>query len=199
MVRRSGGLPVLILLLMVSVAEARYCNNPNCRMCNRLFGPMAGFAPIPEPEIDSTPHEVVAVMIAALKLTKDDLMYDLGCGDGRALIEAVRQSGCRASGVEMRPRVAAIAKDNVRRSDFADRIVVTNADARRYNDLTAATAIFIYLNPPLIRDILPRLNPTTRCVSYMHPLPGVPCKIIKAPNGAPIYVSIQSSKGFGDF
>ncbi len=184
-------IPVLLVLLLVSQVEARYCNNRNCRMCNRLFGPMPGFEPAIGPQIDSTPHEVVKVMVAALKLKPKDLMYDLGCGDGRALIEAVRQSGCRASGVEILPRVAAIAKDNVRRSGFENRIVVTNANALRYNDLAACTAIFMYLNPPLIQAILPRLNPTTRVVSYMHPLPGVPCKIIRAPNGAPIYVSIQ--------
>ena len=151
-------LPVLLVLLMASQTYARYCDNPNCRMCNRLFGPLPGFAPAPEPQIDSTPHEVVKIMVAALKLTSKDLMYDLGCGDGRALIEAVRQSGCRASGVEIDPRAAAIAKDNVKRAGFAHRIVVTNSDFTRYNDLTRATAVFMYLNPPLIDKILPRLT-----------------------------------------
>lgn len=187
-------LPVLLVLLVAAQVEARYCNSSSCAMCNRLFGPMPGFEPRRLTVIDSTPHEVVAVMIKALNLTRTDLLYDLGCGDGRALIEAVRQSGCRASGVEIDSRVAAIAQDNVRRSGLGHRIVVTNSDATRYNDgAFSCTALFVYLNPPLIAKLLPKLPASTRIVSYMHPLPGIPTRIILAPNGAPIYCSIVNS------
>lgn len=192
-------LSVVLVFLLIANVEARYCNSPYCKMCNRLFGPMPSFEPISLPQIDSTPHDVVRIMIKALHLTPKDLMYDLGCGDGRALIEAVRQSGCRASGVEINPRIATIAKDNVRRSGVGDRIRVTNANLTKYNDLSHCTAIFIYLHPPLIKTIIPKLNATTRCVSYMHPIPGRPSKIIKAPNGAPIYVSIPPSTPGGFF
>ena len=188
----SRTLPLVFVLILAAHAEARYCNNPSCAMCNRLFGPMSGFEPRPLKAIDSTPHEIVKVMVEALNLTSSDLMYDLGCGDGRALIEAVRQSNCRASGVEIDPQVAAIAKDNVRRSGLGHRIRVTNADATRYNEFNC-TALFIYMTPPLIVKLLPKLKPSTRIVSYMHPLPGIPCRIIRAPNGAPIYVSIVDS------
>lgn len=183
-------LSVMFLLLLVASVEARYCNSSNCKMCNRLFGVMPGFEPIPLPQIDSTPHDVVRIMIKALNLTSKDLLYDLGCGDGRALIEAVKQSGCRASGVELDARIAGIAKENVRRSGVSNRITVTNANLTKYNDLSHCTAIFIYLNPPLIKTIIPKLNKMTRCVSYMHPIPGRSSKIIIAPNGAPIYISI---------
>ena len=196
-------LPLLLVLLLVSQVEAQifrrysrpirshHCGWAGCDMCNRMFGFLPGRTPRPLPQIDSTPHEVVKIMVAALKLTQKDRFFDLGCGDGRALLEAVRQSGCRAAGVEIDARVAAVAKDNVSRSGFAHRIRVTHADATRYNDLTPCTAIFFYLHPATIAKILPRLTLQTRCVSYMHPLPGVPCTIIRAPNGAPIYVSIQ--------
>ncbi len=189
-------LSIIFLFLLIADVEARYCNSPYCKMCNRLFGPMPGFEPIPLPQIDSTPHDVVRIMIKALQLTSQDLMYDLGCGDGRTLIEAVRQSGCRASGIEIDPRIAAIARDSVRRSGVGNRIKVTNADFTKYTDLSNCTAIFIYLNPPLIKMIIPKLNKTARCVSYMHPIPGRPYKIIIAPNGAPIYISIPLPQGF---
>ncbi len=187
-------LSLILVFLLIANVDARYCNSPNCKMCNRLFGPMPGFESVPLPQIDSTPHDVVRIMIKALRLTPKDLMYDLGCGDGRALIEAVKQSGCRASGVEIDPRVAAIAKDNIRRSGVGNRIQITNANFTKYNDLSNCTAIFIYLNPPLIKTIIPKLNKKTRCVSYMHPIPGRQSKIIIAPNGGLIYVSI--SEGF---
>ena len=205
-------LPVLLVLLVVSQAEAQifrrftrraarpirthHCGWSGCDMCNRMFGFLPGVEPRPLKAIDSTPHEVVEVMIKALNLKRKDRMFDMGCGDGRALIEAVRQSGCRAAGVEIDPRVAAIAKENVRRSGFAHRIRVTNADALRYNKLTC-TAVFMYLKPRMIKALLWRIPEQTRVVSYMHPLPGVPCKIIRAPNGAPIYVSIQPQSIFG--
>jgi len=184
-------LSIILMLMFIANVEARWCDSPYCKMCNRLFGPMPGFKPIPLPQIDSTPHNVVRIMIKALNLTSEDLIYDLGCGDGRALVEAVRQSGCRAVGVEINPQIAAIAKNNVRRSGVGHHIRITNADATQYKNLSQCTAIFIYLNPPLIKTMIPKLYPTTRCVSYMHPIPGRSSKVIIAPNGAPIYVSIQ--------
>ena len=204
MMRRA--LPVLLVLFMAAEVEGQlfrrfrprrpirthHCGWALCDMCNRMFGFLPGDEPRPLGAIDSTPHDAVAVMIRALNLTRKDLMYDLGCGDARALIEAVRASGCRASGVEIDPRVAAIAQQNVRRSGFGSRIRVTNADANRYNQY-GCTALFVYLHPPMIAEILPKLKPGTRIVSYMHPLPGIQTKIIRASNGAPIYCSIVNS------
>ena len=186
-------LVLVLLLTCVAHVEARYCSSPNCAMCNRLFGYLPGSAPQRLTAIDSTPHDVVKVMIAALNLTSKDLLYDLGCGDGRALIEAVRQSGCRAVGIEIDARVAATARANVRKSGVGDRIRITTGDVQRYN-LSQATAVFLYLNPPLIMNILPKIK-TNRIVSYQHSLPGIPCRLIKAPNGAPIYCSHETQYG----
>ncbi len=184
----------LALLLVATAAEARYCNSPSCAMCARIFGPMPGFEPRPLTAIDSTPHSVVAVMVAVLNLSPEDILYDLGCGDARVLIEAVRTTGCRAVGIELDPAVAAIARANVAQSGVGARIRIVEGDATEYKyPLSHATAVFLYLYSPLIAELLPKIK-TSRIVSYQHPLPGRSTTVIKTPDGL-IYLSLESTFG----
>lgn len=203
MIRKSCLAAVLLAVLMAQQAEARYCSSPICRMCNELFGPLPGYRltsdfrsvrirqVIKPPAILSTPIEAVDVMLAALKLTPDDLLYDIGCGDGRILIRAVQRYGCTALGIEIDPAKAAVASKNVRKSSAAGRIRITVGDARKF-DLDKATAVTMYLFPDLMAEIIPKLA-TTRIVSYQHRLPGKSCKKINGPNGSYIYLAVPSS------
>lgn len=190
----------IICLLLCSIAEARYCNSPACSMCNRLFGPLPGYQLTDNyrsirhatlTQIDSMPAVAVDMMLAALKLTPKDLLYDLGCGDGRILITAVKKYGCRAVGIEIDPQVAAFAKQKVATSGVGARIRITVGDARKY-DLSQATAVTMYLFPDLMRELVPKLS-TKRIASYQHKILGIPSKKITAPRGSTIYLAVDSA------
>ena len=137
------------------------------------------------------PAVAVDMMLAALKLTPKDLLYDLGCGDGRILITAVKKYGCRAVGIEIDPQVAAFAKQKVATSGVGARIRITVGDARKY-DLSQATAVTMYLFPDLMRELVPKLS-TKRIASYQHKILGIPSKKITAPRGSTIYLAVDSA------
>lgn len=52
----------------------------------------------------ATPHDVVAKMLDVAKVVKDDVVYDLGCGDGRFIVTAAKKTGCRGKGYDLDPR-----------------------------------------------------------------------------------------------
>ena len=188
-----------VVVATATVAEARYCNSPYCSMCNRLFGVMS---PVPQGivvaparhatqlKIESTPQVVVDAMLRELNLTPDDVLYDLGCGDGRILIAAVEQYGCKALGIEIDPRVAELAIANVRRAGCG-RITIITGDARKFN-LDKATAATMYLFPDLMAELLPRIA-TDRIVSYSHEMPGRQCRQVVVDGRHTIYVLEQDS------
>ena len=137
------------------------------------------------PVIDSTPQPIVEVMLAQLHLVPGDTIYDLGCGDGRMLITAVQTYGCKAVGIEIDPAVAAYARQRVREAGCG-RITIITGDARRYN-LDGATAVTMYLFPPLIKELMPKIK-TRRVVSFSHRIPGRKCQQVLIDKFTSIYV-----------
>jgi len=108
-------------------------------------------------------------MLKKVKPTPRDVLYDLGCGDGRILIEAVRRYKCKAVGIEINPERAKLARENIKKAGLDVQIVV--GDARKY-DLSKATIITMYLFPDLMQELEPNITPsTTRIVSYSHEIP----------------------------
>lgn len=193
---------LLSVVLLAGQADARYCNSPYCSMCNRLFGPIGSIqAPVtaslrsaiedvqrlaPSIDIDSTPMDAVDAALAALDLKPSDILYDLGCGDGRVLIRAVQKYGCQGVGIEIDPKVAEYARQKVREADCGSIRIVTG-DARKFK-LDAADAVFLYQHPPLMQVILPKLR-TSRIVSYLHPLPNRVNRKLLTATDKPIYVA----------
>lgn len=183
-----GASVVLILAFLTGVADARYCNNPYCSMCNRIFGPMI-LQPTPAPiqvaAVDSTPQEAVEAMVELADLSEDDLLYDPGCGDGRIIEAAVRSSGCKALGIEIDAGIAARARARLRRV-LPSRWRVTTGDATRL-DLSQATVACLYHYPSTLARIVPRLRNATRIISYSHPVPGYKNRRVETSKG-PVYV-----------
>lgn len=180
---------IVLLLLTAATTQAllahgtgRYCSNPYCMMCNRLhmkYGhnkTISSYSQyvklhteLHKPVIfDPTPYKIVDAMLEAVQPTKNDMLYDLGCGDGRILIAAVQKYGCRALGIEKNPRIAAIAKANIKKAGLDIQIVV--GDARKY-DLSGATIVTMYLFPDLMKELEPNITHATRIVSYSHAIP----------------------------
>lgn len=182
-------LTLLLVLLLSSTAWAhgtgRWCSNGYCGMCNRLHLQYGHATAVPglsyqkyvnvhrglhNPPIESTPQVVVGEMLVVARLTTDDLLYDLGCGDGRIVIAAARDYGCRAVGIELNPIVAAIAQTNVEKAGQSDLVKIIVADARKC-DLSRATVVTMYLFPDLMVELEPKLIGVTRIVSYSHEIP----------------------------
>ena len=180
---------VILAACLASTSLARYCSSPYCSMCNRIFGPMQA-TPVEfrtPRAIDSTPREIVKLMLALAQPRAHDLLYDCGSGDGRVIELAVRDYRCRAVGLEINAVVAASSRARLRAIDgLPDRWRITNGDATRY-DLSQATVAILYLYPETLAKVVPRLTGCTRILSYSHPIPGYPNKTYKTAQG-PVYL-----------
>lgn len=115
-----------------------------------------------------TPQEVVEAMLGAARVGPNDVLYDLGSGDGRIPITAARRFGTRGVGFDIDPRRIAEARANAERAKVADRVNFVQADLFE-QDLSQATVITLYLLPSLNMKLRPRLlalKPGTRIVSH---------------------------------
>lgn len=121
-----------------------------------------------------TPQEVVDVMLKIAKVTKNDVVYDLGSGDGRIPITAARVYGARAVGIDIDPDRIRDANENLKAAAKADRNVLSlvrflNQDLFT-TDISEATVVTLYLLPSLNIKLIPKLNkelkPGTRVVSH---------------------------------
>lgn len=187
--------------LILAAALMTQCGNPLCDMCNKQYGPQQGYIfsweaaplvqPQPQPQVQSTPMAAVKRMLEVVKPTPKDLLYDIGCGDGRILIEAVKTYKCKAYGIEIDPAVADLARKRIR--DAGLNINVLTGDATKYN-LKAATIVTMYLHEDTMKKIIPRLG-NCRIVSYLHPIPGLRNKVFSI-NGNIIYVADLSYLGY---
>lgn len=171
-----------VILAAIAMSADAQCGNGNCTMCYprsyrlpaiRYTQPIR-VAPVARvPEIKSTPQAIVNVMLAELHLIPGDVLYDLGCGDGRVLIAAVEQYGCRGIGIEIDPVVADFARANIRKAGCRG-ILIQTGDARKFK-LDRATAVTMYLDTSLMVELLPKIR-ARRIVSYMHRIPGRRCR-----------------------
>lgn len=116
-----------------------------------------------------TPHETVAKMLEMAKIDRNDLVYDLGSGDGRIVIAAARNYGARGVGIEIDPERIAEANQNARDAGVTDRVRFIQGDLFEA-DLRPATAVTLYLlssvNLKLRPRLLEQLRPGTPVVSH---------------------------------
>lgn len=117
-----------------------------------------------------TPDDIVAEMIKLAKVTKDDVVYEPGPGDGKVLIAAVKAGAKKAVGIELDPKKAAEAKENVKKAGLTDKITIREGDALKVEDWGDATVVFLYMGNEfnnLLRPHLEKqLKPGTRIVSH---------------------------------
>ena len=116
-----------------------------------------------------TPDAMVTRMLQAVKTSSDDLVYDLGAGDGRIPVAAAKEFGAKAVGIEYDGELAALARRNAERAGVADRVTIVHGDIFR-EDFSRATVVTLYLLPDLNQQLRPRIlamKPGTRVVSHM--------------------------------
>jgi SAM-dependent methyltransferase len=146
---------------------------------NCLVG--AGFAqqpsvlplPLRAPDVryEPTPADVVEVMLRLADVKEGDVVYDLGCGDGRIVITAARQRAARGVCVDIDPRRIEESRENARQAGVADRIRFLNQDLFA-TDIADATVVMLFLFPDINLKLRPKLlrelKPGTRIVSHWH-------------------------------
>jgi len=133
--------------------------------------------PVATPRLDViwVPSDMVVVneMLRLARIGRDDVVYDLGCGDGRIVIEAARRFGVRAVGVDLDVKLLGEARQNAVRAGVTDRVTFLEQDLFA-TDLGPATVVTLYLsqdvNLRLRPKLLRELRPGARIVSHEHDL-----------------------------
>ena len=119
-----------------------------------------------------TPDELAKRMLERANVGSADLVFDLGCGDGKIPIAAARLFGAIAKGIEYEPDLAALARRNVERAGVADKVEIITGDIfdpMLQERFMRATVITLYLLPHLnlkLRPSLLAMRPGTRIVSH---------------------------------
>jgi SAM-dependent methyltransferase len=116
-----------------------------------------------------TPDTVIQAMLDVASVTSSDVVYDLGCGDGRIVIAAARDRGARGVGIDIDPSRIREATANARAAGVTDKVQFMEADLFAA-DISEATVVTLYLLPSLNRKLMPKLleelRPGTRIVSH---------------------------------
>jgi uncharacterized protein (TIGR03000 family) len=118
-----------------------------------------------------TPQEVAEGMCKMAKVGPNDVVYDLGCGDGRIVITAVKQFGAkRGVGVDIDPKLVKDSRANAVKAGVADKVEVRLGDVLKIKDLSDATVVMLYMGDDInlrLRPILKKtLKPGARIVSH---------------------------------
>jgi outer membrane protein assembly factor BamB len=132
-----------------------------------------------------TPQDVVERMVEAANIRPDELVCDLGCGDGRIVVTAARRRGCQAVGYDIDPECVRLARENVSRHALSLLVTIEQRDVFTL-DLREADVVMLYLSPELNERLLPqlaRLKPGSRVVSHAFEIPGVtPDRVVTVPS-----------------
>lgn len=153
--------------------------------------------PLPSPEREPdvvyvpTPQVVVDEMLALAKVTKDDVIYDLGSGDGRIPITAAQKFGTRGVGIDINPERIREANENAQKAGVTDRVKFLQQDLFK-SDFSEATVVTLYLLPELNVKLRPQLfkqlKPGTRIVSHDFDMGDwKPDRVVQTQEGSTIY------------
>jgi ribosomal protein L11 methylase PrmA len=116
-----------------------------------------------------TPPEVVEAMLKVANVKAGDVVYDLGCGDGRIVVTAAQKYGARGIGIDIDPQRIKEANANVQKAGVGDRVKIMQADLFE-TPISEATVVTLYLLPSLNVKLMPKLmkelKPGTRIVSH---------------------------------
>ena len=148
-------------------------------------------APPREPDVIfvPTPNDVVDKMLELADVKETDVLYDLGCGDGRIVITAAKKVGCQAVGYDINPQRVEESQANVKKSSVEKLVKIEQQDIFTL-DLIPANVVTLYLLPKLNVKLIPqlrKLKPGSRIVSHDFDMKGIePDKVVelKSENGS---------------
>ncbi|NLC70930.1 MAG: class I SAM-dependent methyltransferase [Desulfuromonadaceae bacterium] len=150
---------LLFILLLLAIALPAYFRTQ--KKHSEIIKPDVHYVP--------TPQNVVDEMLAMARVGSDDILYDLGCGDGRIVITAAKKWGTRGIGIEIDPKLIRLSKGNAAKAKVEDRVTFYEQDLFE-TDFSEATVVALYLLPELNlrlrRKFLTELRPGSRIVSH---------------------------------
>jgi SAM-dependent methyltransferase len=187
--RRFAGLRTILCVIVLagSVAGASCGEQPSGSSSQRA----------PDVHYEPTSPDVVAVMLRLADVKAGEVVYDLGCGDGRIVITAVREFGARGVCVDIDPQRIAESQENARAAGVADRIRFLTQDLF-VTDVSEAAVVMLFLSPALNLKLRPKLlrelRPGARVVSHWHDMGNwKPQKTVRVQSGGrerPVYLWI---------
>ncbi len=127
-----------------------------------------GAPPVVFVEFVATPQDVVERMLEVARVTKDDVVCDLGCGDGRIVVTAARRYGCRALGYDLDQMRVREARQNAARHRVAHLVTIEQEDVLKA-DLADVSVVTLYMGTELNARLIPqlqKLRPGARIVSH---------------------------------
>ncbi len=140
--------------------------------------------PTPEPKVEfprepfvpfaATPEPIVVQMLKLASVQKNDVLYDLGSGDGRIVITAAQKFGARAFGYEIDPSLVRKSREEIQKQKLENLAVVEERNMYRL-DLSRGSVITLYLSPEANLKLVPQLQkmqPGSRVVSYKYRIEG---------------------------
>jgi uncharacterized protein (TIGR03000 family) len=130
-----------------------------------------------EPEVPfvPTPQDVVDRMLEMAGVKKDDVVYDLGCGDGRIVVTAAKKYGCKAVGFDIDPKRVKESRENVTKGDVEKLATIERKDIYEV-DLKPASVVTLYLLPEVNVKLIPQLEKLkagSRIVSHDFSMRGI--------------------------
>lgn len=132
--------------------------------------------PARTPDVHFTPtrHNIADAMLRLAGVAANDVVYDLGSGDGRIPIIAAQKYGARGVGIEIDPRLVELSWRIANEAEVAHRVTFIIGDLFQA-DLRQATVVTAYLSPQMMKMLEPKLRalkPGTRIVSHQFPMIG---------------------------
>jgi SAM-dependent methyltransferase len=146
----------------LDVPEAAAPTSPSAEATPEKRVPDVIYVPTPQPIVDK--------MLELARIKKDDVVYDLGCGDGRIVVTAAKRYGARAVGFDIDPERVAEARLNVKKNKVEHLVSIEQKDIFTL-DLTPASVVTLYLLPKLNDRLVPQLEklaPGSRVVSHNY-------------------------------
>jgi SAM-dependent methyltransferase len=141
-----------------------------------------------------TPRPVIDKMLEIAEIDPSDVLYDLGCGDGRILVTAATRYGTKGFGFDKDPRRVREARENAREHGVDHLVQIEQADIFTV-DLSAADVVFMFLLPKLNVRLMPQLKKLrrgSRIVSHEFDMAGArPKRVARVhapPDGPPVYM-----------
>lgn len=170
----------LLAKLMLALSFAVACAGASAQGMPKLDVP---YVPTPQPVVDR--------MLELADVGKDDVVYDLGCGDGRIVITAASEHGARGVGIDINPQRIAEARANAKEAKVEDQVHFKVGDLYKA-DFSPATVVTLYLLPDVNRKLRPQLwrqlRVGTRVVSHAFDMgPEWPPERVEKADGRTIY------------
>ena len=127
----------------------------------------------PDVYFATTRQPVADAMLTLAKVTADDVVYDLGSGDGRIVILAAQKYGARGVGIEIDPKLVALSRQLAREGAVDEKVTFIEGDMFTA-DIAPATVVTLYLSTTTNADLEPKLRrdlkPGSRIVSQQFPM-----------------------------